>query len=110
MLLNYFCQVSGYDWKDGPDNLHDLFDWANYNATMLLKEHKNSEDIVRRASENIQRDIFITDSYSGTGTGSTTLRIQWTSILRQVLTSYYKTSTNKIQATTPSYSSNSVMS
>lgn len=64
------------DWPNGPDKLEKLFHWPDYNADYLLRHHERKDSFRKNFSKLSERNIYVTESYAGMGTGSYTLHWQ----------------------------------
>ena len=58
----------------GPTTLEGLFDWATYNADVLMENNQYKESFQAFASSS---DIKIYDFFSGTGNGSVSMKQQY---------------------------------
>ena len=72
-------------WPLGPGSLDKLFLWPAYNATKLLCESDRREQHIQNFLDLAAREIWVNDSYSGTGSGASTLHLQYDHMVRQVL-------------------------
>ena len=69
-------QVNTMNWPDGPEDLNALFQWPSYNCMCLTDHHLVGDFCIANALAISQCDIYVNDSYSGTGTGFVTLVMQ----------------------------------
>lgn len=67
----------GHDLPDGPDTVWGLFQWPIWNAEQLLCHSKHADTYVKNFKLLMGYKIQIHDSYSGMGTGSIALHIQY---------------------------------
>lgn len=69
-------QVHATNWPDGPTDPNELFLWPSYNADRLLNNKEWGDWCTKNAMELMKYDIYVNDSYSGTGTGTVTMWLQ----------------------------------
>lgn len=67
------CGVVG---PPGPTSLGELFNWAGYNASVLLETSPSAEARLQGVRDLLSRNMIVNESYSGMGTGAYTLHIQ----------------------------------
>ena len=71
------AQVKDNGWPTGPSTLDELFRWPEFNSHRLLADLENSAEIRENFRALSQHSIHITDSYSGMGTASVMLHLQF---------------------------------
>ena len=79
------AQVMHQGWPAGPTSLDDLFRWASFNARTVLLNCETADDNRTRFRNLMKYPIQIFDSYSGTGTASSTLHTQYKHMVRTLV-------------------------
>ena len=81
-------QVNTKSWPDGPEDLNALFGWPSYNCSCSTNHDSVGDFCIANALAISQCDIYVNDSYSGTGTGFVTLVMQHDHMKRSLSASF----------------------
>lgn len=72
-------------WPAGPKTVRELMQWADHNAETLLVTCPVAQTCRKNFLKVLEQPIEIHDCYSGSGTGSWTLHVQYERLLRHTL-------------------------
>lgn len=78
-------QVMHQGWPAGPTSLDDLFRWASFNARKVLCQCETADANRTRFQNLMKHKLEVFDSYSGTGTASSTLHTQFKHMVRTLV-------------------------
>lgn len=84
-------EVKTMNWPSGPSTVRELMEWPKYNSVRLMEpsEFDEGSDVSAKCRQNfrelIGHQIQLHDAYSGSGTGSWTMHLQYQHMLRHSL-------------------------